>query len=70
MSSFIAPVTAPAVCESELPTVPPIECTLAAGHAGAHRNNQIVWHDQATPDLTADTDHWVDGDVRLSGDAA
>lgn len=70
MSAFVAPVSIPPPCESEVSTTPPIECELAAGHPGAHRNNQIVWHDQAPPDLTADTDHWVDGHVRLTGDAA
>ena len=69
--SFVAPVPAPpALCSSEVSTVPPIECELPAGHQGAHRNNQIVWRDQTPPDLAADTEHWVDGHVRLTGDEA
>lgn len=64
-------------CESVAPAcTPAIACELDHGHdVDLHRNGPVVWHDPIlilvdgeSPDLTVDTDHWVNGAVVLEGE--
>lgn len=63
-------------CSSMSPHVnpPAARCDLKDGHAELHRSNMLTWHDPplllvggVEPDPTVDTDHWIDGQVVLSG---
>lgn len=64
-------------CLSSAPDLHTIQCQHDHGHDGLHRNNMVTWTepqivtvDGVAPDLTVNTVHWVDGDVRLSGERA
>jgi hypothetical protein len=62
-------------CSSIAPVgLPAVPCDLTWGHAGLHRTNMLIWHEPPLllvggepPDLERDTDHWIDGQVVLSG---
>lgn len=63
-------------CPFTSPDLHTIRCQLPISHDGLHRNNTTVWqHPQPVlvgdrqPDLTVNTDHWVDGQVVLTGEA-
>lgn len=63
-------------CRSQSPDLWTIECQLERDHDGLHRNNMVTWSQPQVvlvggvePDPTVNTDHWVDGEVRLTGDA-
>jgi hypothetical protein len=54
---------------------PAARCELKDGHAGTHRVGLLVWNDPplllvggVEPDLQRESDHWIDGNVYLSGD--
>lgn len=56
-------------------SIPAVSCELNRGHDGLHRVGTLTWHDPnrilvggVEPDLAADSDHWVGGDVVLSTD--
>jgi hypothetical protein len=58
----------PAKCDAQAPDQWTVECQLARGHDGPHRNNQTIWTDQITAGLDVETDRWQDGRVLVFDD--